>query len=92
MIQREVEPEIMSNVLNCTNYNIEIPQVVASDGIYLFDHKGKRYMDLESGVWCTSLLAYPDPNTTAILTSHLLYSFGINHSDSVARQKWPILS
>ena len=45
----------MGTVYNCTNHSIEIPNVVSCDGIYLFDDKGKRYMDLESGVWCTSL-------------------------------------
>ncbi len=45
----------MGKVFNCTNHSLEIPNVVSSDGIYLFDDKGKRYMDLESGVWCTSL-------------------------------------
>ena len=45
----------MEKVYNCTNHSIAIPHVVRSDGIYLFDETGKRYMDLESGVWCTSL-------------------------------------
>lgn len=26
-----------------------------SEGLYLHDEQGKGYMDLESGVWCTSL-------------------------------------
>lgn len=29
--------------------------MTGSEGIYLFDKNGKRYMDLESGVWCTSV-------------------------------------
>ena len=45
----------MSKVYNCTNHSIEISNVVSCNGIYLSDDKGKRYMDLESGVWCTSL-------------------------------------
>ena len=45
----------MSNIFNCTNHSIEIPNIVNGDGIYLFDDNGKQYMDLESGVWCTSL-------------------------------------
>jgi acetylornithine aminotransferase len=32
-----------------------IPNIIDSQGIYLFDENGKRYMDLESGVWCTSI-------------------------------------
>jgi len=45
----------MSKVYNCTNHSTEISNVVKCDGIYLFDGRGKRYMDLESGVWCTSI-------------------------------------
>ena len=45
----------MSKIYNCTGHIIQIPNIVNSDGIYLFDDKGKRYMDLESGVWCTAL-------------------------------------
>jgi acetylornithine aminotransferase len=46
---------IMNKIYNSTGHNILIPNIVNSDGIYLFDDKGKKYMDLESGVWCTSL-------------------------------------
>jgi acetylornithine aminotransferase len=45
----------MKNVLNCTGHELKIPNVVDSEGVYLFDDNGKRYMDLESGVWCTAL-------------------------------------
>ena len=45
----------MKNILACTGHKLLIPDIVDSDGIYLFDAKGKQYMDLESGVWCTSL-------------------------------------
>ncbi len=45
----------MSKIYNCTGHSIQIPNIIKSDGIYLFDSSGKKYMDLESGVWCTSL-------------------------------------
>jgi acetylornithine aminotransferase len=45
----------MKNVLNCTGHELKIPNVVDSEGVYLFDKNGKRYMDLESGVWCMAL-------------------------------------
>ena len=47
--------EKINKIYNCTGHIIQLPNIVNSDGIYLFDDKGKRYMDLESGVWCTSL-------------------------------------
>ncbi|MDH3673451.1 MAG: aminotransferase class III-fold pyridoxal phosphate-dependent enzyme [Gammaproteobacteria bacterium] len=45
----------MKNVFNCTGHELKIPNVVDSEGVYLFDENGRRYMDLESGVWCTVL-------------------------------------
>lgn len=45
----------MKNILACTGHKLLIPDIVDSDGIYLFDAKGKQYIDLESGVWCASL-------------------------------------
>ena len=45
----------MENIFECTGHILKIPNIVDSNGIYIFDADGKRYMDLESGVWCTSL-------------------------------------
>jgi len=45
----------MNSVLNCTGHKLKIPNVVDSDGAYLFDDQGNRYLDLESGIWCTPL-------------------------------------
>ena len=45
----------MSNIYNCTPHIIKIPDMVRGKGIYVYDSSGKQYMDLESGVWCTSV-------------------------------------
>lgn len=45
----------MNKIYNCTGHDLKIPNIVDSQGIYLVDESGKRYMDLESGVWCKSL-------------------------------------
>lgn len=45
----------MEHVFFCTGHELKIPNIVKSEGLYLYDDKGKRYMDLESGVWCTAL-------------------------------------
>jgi acetylornithine aminotransferase len=45
----------MSNVLNCTGHELRLPNIVDGDGVFLVDGEGKRYLDLESGVWCTPL-------------------------------------
>ena len=46
---------MVSAVFNSTGHRLELPEIVSSDGIYLTDSDGNRYMDLESGVWCTSV-------------------------------------
>ena len=45
----------MEHVYNCIGHELKIPNIVGSRGVYLFDEQGKRYMDLESGVWCISV-------------------------------------
>ncbi len=47
--------DTMSSVLACTGHELKLPNIVDSDGVYVFDDAGKRYLDLESGVWCTPL-------------------------------------
>ncbi len=45
----------MNHIYNCTGHDLIIPNIVDTQGVYVFDENGKRYMDLESGVWCTSI-------------------------------------
>lgn len=45
----------MKHVFHCIGHELMLPDIVRSDGVYIFDDTGKRYMDLESGVWCMSL-------------------------------------
>ena len=45
----------MEYVYNSTVHELKIPNIIDSQELYLFDEHGKRYMDLESGVWCISV-------------------------------------
>ena len=45
----------MEHIYFCTGHELKIPNIVKSKGLYLYDEQGKCYMDLEAGVWCTSL-------------------------------------
>lgn len=45
----------MEHLYSCTGHELKIPNIIDSQGAYLFDDKGKRFMDLESGVWCISI-------------------------------------
>jgi acetylornithine aminotransferase len=45
----------MKNILWSTGHDIKFNDIINSDNCYLFDSKGNRLTDLESGVWCTSV-------------------------------------
>jgi acetylornithine aminotransferase len=45
----------MEHVYNCIGHTLKIPDIVQSDGVYVMDENGNRYMDLEAGVWCVSV-------------------------------------
>jgi acetylornithine aminotransferase len=45
----------MRYVYNCIGHELKIPDIVDSQGMCLIDSHGKKYMDLESGVWCIPL-------------------------------------
>jgi acetylornithine aminotransferase len=36
-------------------HELLLPDIVRAEGCHLYDSAGKRYLDLESGVWCTSI-------------------------------------
>lgn len=45
----------MGKILNSTGHTMLINNIVKSKGVYVEDEFGKKYMDLEAGVWCLSL-------------------------------------
>jgi len=45
----------MSSILDCSGYYTVKTDIVRAQDCYLYDSKDKRYLDLESGVWCTAL-------------------------------------
>jgi len=45
----------MSRVLRCSGYELVRTDIVRAQGCYLYDAQGKRYLDLEAGVWCAAL-------------------------------------
>ncbi len=45
----------MDHVLDCSGYEIVKTDIVRAQGAHLFDAAGSRYVDFESGVWCTAL-------------------------------------
>lgn len=43
----------LSPILHC--HPVTKTDIVRADGTYLYDRDGRRYVDFESGIWCTSL-------------------------------------
>jgi len=42
-------------VIGYPGHDLILEDIVRADNCYLYDSNGKRYVDLESGVWCTSI-------------------------------------
>jgi len=45
----------MTNIYNPTGHETVIKNIIKSNGLYVYDENNKAYIDLESGVWCTSV-------------------------------------
>jgi acetylornithine/N-succinyldiaminopimelate aminotransferase len=45
----------MENIIWTTGHRLKFGNIIHSDNYFVFDENGKRLVDLESGVWCTSV-------------------------------------
>ncbi len=45
----------MEHILWCIGHELIIDDIVNAENSYLYDSSGKKYIDLESGMWCTSV-------------------------------------
>jgi acetylornithine aminotransferase len=45
----------MAQIIWYPGHDVLLKDVVRAEDCYLYDSNGKRYVDLESGVWCTSI-------------------------------------
>lgn len=45
----------MKHIFWYPGYDLLLTNIVRAENCYLYDAEGKRYVDLESGVWCTSI-------------------------------------
>jgi acetylornithine/N-succinyldiaminopimelate aminotransferase len=85
--------ENLQHIYNCSGHELKIPNIVNSRGMYVFDAAGKRYMDMESGVWCTSL-GHNHERINAVITSQInsLMHAGFCYSHEVVQAAAAILS
>ncbi len=45
----------MEHVLWCIGHELAIPDIIRGEGCYVYDSQGRRYVDMEAGVWCLPL-------------------------------------
>ena len=45
----------MEFIANLTGHNLKISNVIRTENCTIIDENGNKYLDLESGVWCTSI-------------------------------------
>jgi acetylornithine/N-succinyldiaminopimelate aminotransferase len=86
----------MNSIFWYPGYELPLENIVRADNCSLFDEDGKRYVDLESGVWCTSV-GHANPrvlramNEQAARISHTGYSYSNPVVDLAARETLSLL-
>jgi len=45
----------MTHIIGYPGYDILIKNIETAENSYLYDTNGRKYVDLESGVWCMSI-------------------------------------
>lgn len=60
----------MKNIIWSTGHQIKFDDIVNSDNCFLFDSKGNKLIDLESGVWCTSV-GHNNKRINDVITSQI---------------------
>lgn len=77
----------MKHVYSCTGHELKIPNIVNSQGVYLFDDSGKRFMDLESGVWCISI-GHSNERISRTIAKQMgsLMHAGFNYSNQILEE------
>jgi acetylornithine/N-succinyldiaminopimelate aminotransferase len=58
----------MKDVLNCMGHEIRYPDIVSAKNCTLRDSRGIEYLDLEAGIWCSSV-GHANPRIAAVLAA-----------------------
>lgn len=74
----------MKHIFQCIGHKLKIPDIVHSEGVYIQDTKGKRYMDLESGVWCVSV-GHGNPRVNGVISKQIdsIFQSGFSYSSPI---------
>ena len=77
----------LSHVIWYPGNELLLPDIVRAENCHLYDARGKKYVDLESGVWCTSI-GHNHPRLIRVLTeqSAKIAHTGFNYSAAVVEE------
>jgi acetylornithine aminotransferase len=74
----------MSHLFWYPGHELLLEDIVRAENCYLYDAAGKRYVDLESGVWCTSIgQGHPRILRVMVEQSARIAHAGFNYSSGV---------
>jgi acetylornithine/N-succinyldiaminopimelate aminotransferase len=77
----------VNHVLRCSGYELVKTDMVRGSGCYLYDAQGKRYVDLEAGVWCTAL-GHNHPRVNQAIRTQLerIAHIGYRYTDGLVEE------
>jgi acetylornithine/N-succinyldiaminopimelate aminotransferase len=77
----------MERLLWYPGIDLLLNDIVRAENCYLYDSQGKRYVDLESGVWCTSI-GHRNPRVLSALSEQAarIWHTGFSYSDAVVEE------
>ncbi|MCB2226824.1 MAG: aminotransferase class III-fold pyridoxal phosphate-dependent enzyme [Desulfarculaceae bacterium] len=81
----------MTSLLGYPGFSLDLPPIVRAENACVYDAEGKRYVDLESGIWCTGM-GHRHPRVVQALTRqagriwHAGYSYNSPVVDEAARE------
>jgi acetylornithine/N-succinyldiaminopimelate aminotransferase len=77
----------MTHVLRCSGYEVVVTDIVRGQGSSLYDVNGKRYVDLEAGVWCTGLgRNHPRIKQAILAQLEQIMHMGYRYTDGIVEE------
>jgi acetylornithine/N-succinyldiaminopimelate aminotransferase len=77
----------MDHVLWCNRHPLVLPDIVKGEGCYLYDLQGRKYLDLESGIWCLPLgHCHPQINAAILAQAGILTHSGYCYANPIMEQ------
>jgi acetylornithine aminotransferase len=77
----------MDHIFWCIGHTLLNEKIIRADNEFLFDQDGNRYIDLESGVWCTSI-GHNHPAVATAISNRLntIMHVGFCYADPVVEE------